>query len=105
VSHPVARCHTLFYPEIERHRREATNALLDLNLRSWLKAVRSHSRRGLAGTSTCRPSPGLLELPYINENFLMNRSRTGVGAKGTSRIQLDFNYAGTRYRPTIGSTD
>ena len=33
----------------------------------------------------------------------MNPSRTGVRAKGTSRIQLDFNYAGTRYRPTISA--
>jgi len=33
----------------------------------------------------------------------MNTSGTGVRAKGTSRIQLDFNYAGTRYRPTISA--
>jgi integrase len=33
----------------------------------------------------------------------MNSSRTGVRAKGTSRIQLDFNYAGTRYRPTTSA--
>jgi integrase len=33
----------------------------------------------------------------------MNQSRTGVRAKGASRIQLDFNYAGTRYRPTISA--
>jgi integrase len=33
----------------------------------------------------------------------MNRSRTGVRAKGTGRIQLDFNYRGTRYRPTIAA--
>jgi integrase len=30
-------------------------------------------------------------------------TRGGVRAKGASRIQLDFNYAGIRYRPTIAA--
>jgi hypothetical protein len=35
----------------------------------------------------------------------MDRSsiRGGVRTKGASRIQLDFNYAGMRYRPTIAA--
>jgi integrase len=31
-------------------------------------------------------------------------TRGGVRAKGANRIQLDFNYAGIRYRPTIAAT-
>ncbi len=62
-----------------------------------------HLGCGLAGTSTCRRPPGLLELPDATEISLMNPSRTGVRAKGTSRIQLDFNYDGIRYRPTISA--
>jgi Arm domain-containing DNA-binding protein len=36
---------------------------------------------------------------------VMGRLSTGGGvrAKGASRIQFDFNYAGTRYRPTIAA--